>query len=90
MRKTLRNRKRALLLPIPVKGAFDRVAVDCLGPFPESYSGTRYVVVFFDYLTRWPEAFAVSTIDAVVIAKLLVSEIFCRHGSPKTLLPDHG
>ena len=90
MRKTPRNRKRALLLPIPVEGAFDRVAVDCLGPFPESYSGTRYVVVFFDYLTRGPEAFAVSTIDAVVIAKLLVNEIFCRHGSPKTLLPDRG
>ena len=84
MRKTPRNRKRASLLPIPVEGGFDRVAADCLGPFSESYSGTRYVVVFFDYLTRWPEAFAVSTIDAVVIAKLLVNEIFCRHGSPKT------
>ena len=90
MRKTPRNRKRAPLLPIPVEGAFDRVAVNCLEPFPESYSGTRYVVVFFDYLTRWPEAFAVSTIDAVVIAKLLVNEIFCRHGSPKTLLSYRG
>ena len=69
---------------------FDRVAVDCLGPFPESYSGNRYVVVFSDYFTRWPEAFAVSTIDAVVIAKSLVNEIFCRHGSPKTLLSDRG
>ena len=90
MRKTQRNRKRAPLLPIPVEGAFDRVAVDCLGTFPESYSSNRYVVVFSDYLTRWPEAFAVSTIDAAVIAKLLVNEIFCRHGSPKTLLSDSG
>ena len=90
MRKTPRNRKKAPLLPIPVEGAFDRLAVDCLGPFPESYSGNRYVVVFSDYLTRWPEAFAVSTINAVEIAKLLVNEIFCRHGSPKTLLSDRG
>ena len=82
--------KLAPLLPIPVEGAFDRVAVDCLGPFPELYSGNRYVVVFSDYLTRWPEAFAVSTIDAVTIAKLLMNEIFCRHGSPKTLLSDRG
>ena len=66
--------KKAPLLPIPVEGAFDRVAVDCLGPFPESYSGTRYVVVFSDYLTPWPEAFAVSTIDAVAIAKLLMNK----------------
>ena len=89
MRKTPRNCKPAPLLPIPVDGAFDRVAVDCLGPFPESYSGNCYVV-FSDYLTRWPEAFAVSTIQATVIAKLLVNEIFCCHGSPKTLLSDHG
>jgi transposase InsO family protein len=90
MRKTPRNRKKARLLPIPVEGPFDRVAVDCLGPFPESYSGNRYVVVFSDYLTRWPEAFAVSTTEATVIAKLLVNDIFCRHGAPKTLLSDRG
>ncbi|XP_028417823.1 uncharacterized protein LOC114542487 [Dendronephthya gigantea] len=46
--------------------------------------------LFSDYLTRWPEAFAVSTIEASVIAKLLVNEIFCRHGAPKTLLSDRG
>ncbi len=90
MRKTPRNQKKAPLLPIPVDGAFHRLAVDCLGPFAESYSGNRYVVVFSDYLTRWPEAFAVSTTDAPVIAKLLINEIFCRHGSPKTLLSDRG
>ena len=76
MRKTPRNKRNAPLLPIPVEGAFDRVAVDHLGPFPGSYSGNRYVVVFSDYLTRWPEAFAVSTIDAPVIASLLFNEIF--------------
>ena len=90
MRKTPRNKRNAPLLPIPVEGAFDRVAVDCLGPFPDSYSGNRYVVVFSDYLTRWPEAFAVSAIDAPVIASLLFNEIFCRHGAPKTLLSDRG
>ena len=80
----------APLLPIPVEGAFDRVAVDCLGPFPESYSGNRYVVVFSDYLTRWPEAFAVPTIDAPVIASSLYNEICCRYGAPRTLLSDRG
>ena len=37
------------LLPIPVEGAFDRLAVNCLGPYPECYSGNRYVVVFSDH-----------------------------------------
>ena len=86
MRKTPRNRHKAPLLPIPVEGAFDRLAVDCLGP----YSGNRYVVLFSDYLTKWPEAFAVRTTDAPVIAKLLVEEILCRHSSLRTLLSDRG
>ena len=90
MRKTPQNRHKAPLLPIPVEGAFDRIAVDCLGPYPESYSGNPYVIVFSDYLTKWPEAFAVRTTDAPVIAKLLVEEILCRHGSPRTLLSDRG
>ena len=89
MHKTPRNHAKAPLLPIPVEGAFDQVAVDCLGPFPESYSGNQYVV-FSDYLTRWPEAFTVQTIDAPVIAKLLINEILCHHGSPCTLLSDRG
>lgn len=90
MRKTPKNRTKAPLLPIPVEGAFDRVAVDCLGPFPPSTLGNRYIVVFSDYLTRWPEAFAVSTIDAPTIARLLVDEIVARHSAPRTLLSDRG
>lgn len=88
MRKNPKTRAKAPLLPIPVEGAFDRVAVDCLGPFPPSHSGNRYIIVFSDYLTRWPEAFAVKSIDATVVSRLLIDEIFARHGAPHTLLSD--
>jgi len=47
-------------------------------------------VVFTEYLTKWPEIFAVPTIDAETIAKLLVNEIIPRHGAPRTLLSDRG
>ena len=90
MKKSPKQRQTAPILPIPVEGAFDRVAVDCLGPFPVSDSGNRYIVVFSDYLTRYPEAFAVPTIDAPTIADLLVNEILPRHGAPRTLLSDRG
>ena len=52
MRKFPQNSKKAPLLPIPVEGAFDRMAVGVLGPFPPSSKGSRYIVVFSDYLTR--------------------------------------
>lgn len=74
------------VLPIPVEEAFDRLAVDCLGPFPVTWSGKRYLVVFTEYLSKWPEIFAVSNIDAITIAKLLTDEIIPRHGAPRTLL----
>ena len=90
MKKSPKQRQTAPVLPIPVEGAFDRVAVDCLGPFPVSNSGNRYIVVFSDYLTRYPEAFAVPSIDAPTIADLLVNEILPRHGAPRTLLSDRG
>lgn len=78
------------MLPIPVQDAFDRLACDIIGPFPPSKLGNRYVVVFSEYLTKWVEAFPVSSIEASVIAHLLVDEIFARHGAPRTLLSDRG
>ena len=81
---------KAPLLPIPVEGPVDRVAIDCLGPFPPIHSNNRYIVIFSDYLTRWPEAFAVRNITADTIAELLVDQIFARHGTPRTLLSDRG
>ena len=90
MRKSPRNSKKAPLLPIPVEGAFDRLAVDVLGPFPPSSKGSRYIVVFSDYLTRWVEAFPVTSVEATVIARLLINEMISRHGSPRVLLSDRG
>ena len=89
-RKSPRNSKKAPLLPIPVEGAFDRVAVDVLGPLPPSNKGNRYIVVFSDYLTRWCEAFPVPSVEATLIARLLVDEIISRHGAPRVLLSDRG
>ena len=90
MKKSPRNTKRAPLLPLPVEGAFDRVAVGVLGPFKPSNRQNRYIVVFSDYLTRWCEAFPVPSVEANVIARLLVDEIIARHGAPRVLLSDRG
>ena len=75
---------------MPVEGAFDRVAVDVLGPFKPSNRQNRYILVFSDYLTRWCEAFPVPSIEANMIARLLVDEIIARHGAPRVLLSDKG
>ena len=67
------------LCPIPVAGPFDCVGVDVL-QLPRTLDGNQYAVVFVDYLTKWPEVFAVPNQSAETIANLFVREIIKRTG----------
>ena len=89
-KKSPKRTATAPMQSIPVEGPFDRVCVDVLGPLPASEQGNRYIVVFTDSLTKWPEAFAIRSAGADVIAKLFVEELISRHGAPRTLLSDRG
>lgn len=80
---------RPPLTPIPVAGPFDRVSVHLI-QFPRSQDGNQYAVVFVDYLTKWPEVFAVADQSAATVAKLLVEEIVTRHRVPAEVLSDRG
>ena len=88
MKKVPRGKQKAPLLLIPVEGAFDTVAMDILGPLPVTNDGNRYIIVFSDYYTHWPETFALPSIEAPRIAQLLVDEIVARHSAPHKLLSD--
>ena len=77
------------LTPIAVAGPFDRIGVDVI-QFPRSHLGNQYAVVFVDYLTKWPEVYAVLDQTAATIANLLVREIMSRHGVPSEVLSDRG
>jgi hypothetical protein len=90
-RKFPSKKPRTELQPLkPVEEPFQRLAIDCVGPLPETTKGNKYIVVLTDYLTRWPEAFAVINIQATTIARILVEDIFCRYGAPYQLLSDQG
>ena len=52
------QREKPPLTPIPVAGPFDKVGVDIL-QLPKSFEGKQYATVSVDYLTKWPEVFAV-------------------------------
>ena len=80
---------KPLLTPIPVAGAFDRIGVDVL-QLPRTRRGNKYAVVFVDYLTKWPEVFAVADQSSATIGKLLVEEVISRHGVPAQILSDRG
>ena len=65
------------------------IGVDVL-QLPKTKRGNRYVIVFVDYLTKWPEVYAVPDQTAPTIARLFVEEVVSRHGVPSKLLSNRG
>jgi ribosomal protein L21E len=87
-----RGKKRSPepLQPIPVGNPFYRVGIDIVGPLPLTANSNKYIIVATDYLTKWPEARAVSEATAQQVANFIHEDIICRHGCPQIILTDRG
>ena len=77
------------LFPIPVQRMFQIVGVDVMD-LPKTEAGNRHVVVFQDFLSKWPLVFAVADQKALTIAQLLVEKVIPMFGVPEALLSDRG
>lgn len=77
---------RLPLHPIPVNRPFQIVGVDIMD-LPRTTDGNKHVVVFQDYLTKWP---MVPDQKAERLAHLLVNEVISFFGVPEALLSDRG
>ena len=66
------------------------VAVDILGPLPESRQGNSYLLVVADYFTRWMEAYPIPNQEAITVAKVLTNEYFLCFSPPEQLHSDQG
>jgi len=69
-----------------IERPFQRVAVDLIGPIaPMTERNNRYILTMVDYATRYPEAVALSKIDAETVAEALVT-MFSRVGVPEEIV----
>ena len=75
---------------IGVKGIFERMGLDYVGPLPETKSGNKYLIVAIEYLTGWPIAKAVKSANASTTAKFIYHDIVCQFGVPKIIMTDRG
>jgi hypothetical protein len=79
-----------LLQPIPVADVFERVGIDLLGPLPRTSNGKKHIIVATDYGSRYAVTRAIGDPSAKAVADFLISEIYLKFGTPKTLLSDRG
>jgi hypothetical protein len=63
-----------------VRAPFKRIAIYVVGPFPQSNRGNRYLVIAMDYFTKWPEVYTIPNQEALMVAKVLVTKVFCCLG----------
>ena len=89
-RKTATPKNCAPLQTIKAGSPMQVIAVDIMGPLPESNNKNSYILVVGDYFTRWMAAFAIHDQEAATVAQKLVDEVFCRLGIPEQLHSDQG
>ena len=83
------RRNQPPLHPIPVQRPFQILGVDIM-ELPVTEKGNRYVIVFQDFLTKWPLVFPAPDQKAIRIARLLAEEVLPLFGCPESLLSDRG
>ena len=81
--------KRPPLHPIPVQRPFQIVGVDIMD-LPKTNEGNCHVLVFQDFLTKWPLVYPMPDQKSIQIAKDLVEEVIPFFGVPESLLSDRG
>ena len=58
--------------------------------YPRSKPGDVYICTVVDVFSKWLEIFAIRNKEAHTIARVLVEKVFCRMGTPLSILSDRG
>jgi len=75
---------------IPICDLFHRVAMDIIGPLPETKTGNKYILVAIDHYSKWCKAKVVVDHGVKTTATFLEDDIICKYGVPKFVLTDNG
>jgi len=91
LKKLVRNKTRQpMILTDTPDLAFDKIAMDVMGPLPTTSSGNTYILTIQDLLTKYSLAIPLERATAVDIADAFTNEFICTYGAPKALLTDQG
>lgn len=68
----------------------ERIAIDVMGPLPETEKGNRYILVIADYFSKWTEAVPLRDQEAATVASALIDRFISVFGVPKEIHSDQG
>lgn len=85
----LKTRQPLVLTDTPGK-AFDKIAMDIVGPLPTTPAGHSHILTIQDLLTKYSLAIPLRETTSVDIADAFVNHFICRFGAPKAILTDQG
>jgi hypothetical protein len=69
--------------------AFDAIALDYIGPLPQS-EDFQFVLVIIDVFTRYAITVPCNKPNANLTASALLNVVYCTHGAPRIVLTDQG
>lgn len=82
---------KAPLQPItPSDYIFERVAMDIMGPLPESSRGHKYILVIMEYATKYVIATPMKDITSATVMKKFIKHVILKEGIPSVILTDRG
>ena len=77
--------------PIPTTDyLWQRVAMDVVGPLPESNKGNKYILVIMEYTSKYVIAVAMKDMLAKTVARKFIKHVINKEGVPTEILTDQG
>jgi hypothetical protein len=67
---------------------FDKCYLDIVGTLPPSATGNRYILTFQDDLSKYVVATPISQQDAETVARIFVSQVVLKYGTPSIVQTD--
>lgn len=75
---------------VQANAPLQRVCVDLYGPLPSGWNHVKYVFVVLDCFSRFVRLFPIKRSTAVVVTNRMITDYIEIHGTPQTVVSDHG
>ncbi|CAF2060248.1 unnamed protein product, partial [Rotaria magnacalcarata] len=74
----------------PPRGVWERLAMDYVGPVPQSKSGKKYFIVLTDLFSKFVVTKAVYDNTSTTAAQFLLYDVFMLYGTPLEIITNNG